>query len=578
MPKLSSAPAPPESEARPPSPDLYRLLHQALRRRPGPRTPAEAAPPAGDAAPRPDEAAAESPPEPDPTPLVPGFTLDVVFAEPPPGARDETPTPPDAPRAATALAPPDAPRVDETPTPPDAPRVDEVPAPTDAPLDHAAAYALPPRRAHSLAWVASLSLHGSLAALAAWLLAASVPHARGAAPPAPAGAAPAEPARAAALSATVELATLFDDSSLRLPEVELEPRPSGAEPAPRPDAGRPGRGGEAEVERPALNLSDRDDAIDLSKDVQSRVDRSQVQRLRVALDRASRDDRRATLEPMELTFLASGDGHWSERRPLAESDPSRGARAAAPPSLEGASAGAPPRPPEGPLPPSPPGNARLGNRRASTGVGLMHGEPGPRHHQSADVAFARPRITRGRPAVPADVNDKPRDNVESAQEVAANEQSLLHASTAGGEVAPAGRGGERGPAATGSGGPEGPGSRAAPMGQGQGPLVDLDGTDPRLSDYHRRLLAKIHPLWANAFPRWAALEGLQGLAIIQFTVLANGSITGARVLRPSGVPEFDENVRRAVLRAAPFPPLPPNFNARSVNFKITFDSPNPAVR
>ncbi|HEU4409403.1 MAG TPA: energy transducer TonB [Polyangiaceae bacterium] len=405
-----------------------------------------------------------------------------------------------------------------------------------------------------------------------------MPHARGGPSAAPAGAALEAPRPAPIATATVELDALFDDSSLRLPEVALEPHPSGAEPTPRPDTGQPGRGGEQAARRPALNLADRDDEIALSKDVQSRVDRSQVQRLRVAADRASRDDRRATLEPMELTFLASGDGSWHERRPLAADDPSRGARAAAPPSLEGANAGGPARPPEGPLPPSPLGNARLGNRQASTGVGLLHGEAGPRHHQSADVAFGRPLVTQGRPAVPANVNDKPRDNVESVQEVASNEQSLLHASTAGGEPAPAGRGGEQGPEATGAGGPEGPGSRATPLGQGQGPLVDLDGSDPRLSDYHRRLLAKIHPLWANAFPRWAALEGLQGLAIIQFTVLADGSITGVRVLRPSGVPEFDENVRRAVLRAAPFAPLPANFNARSVNFKITFDSPNPAVR
>jgi TonB family protein len=440
------------------------------------------------------------------------------------------------------------------------------------------AYALPRRRAHSLAWVASLSLHASLLAAAAWLVATTVPHGRGATAQAPSGAQPIEPMRPPSLSTLLEVDTLFDDSQLRLPQVELEPPPSGAEPAARPDAAREGRGGERDVARPALNLADRDEAIDLSKDVQSRVDRSQVQRLRVAPDRASRDDRRATLEPMELTFLASGDGSWQERRPLAAEDPSRGARAASAPTPEGANAGAPARPPEGPLPPSPLGQARVGNRHASTGVGLLHGEPGPRHHPSADVAFARPLVTQGRPAVPADVNDKPRDNVESAQEVAANEQSLLHASTAGGQVAPTGRGGELGGAATGAGGLEGPGSRATPLGQGQGPLVDLDGSDPRLSDYHRRLLSKIHPLWANAFPRWAALEGMQGLAIIQFTVWPNGSITGVRVLRPSGVPEFDENVRRAVLRAAPFAPLPPNFHARSINFKITFDSPNPAVR
>jgi TonB family protein len=209
----------------------------------------------------------------------------------------------------------------------------------------------------------------------------------------------------------------------------------------------------------------------------------------------------------------------------------------------------------------------------------MHGEPGPRHHQSADVAFARPLVTEGRPAVPANVSDRPRDNVDSAQEVASTEQSLLHASTAGGVPAPEGRGGEERPdEATGAGGPPGAGSRAAPLGQGQGPLVDLDGNDPRLTDYRRRVLAKVHPLWANAFPRWAALEGLQGRAIVAFTILPDGSVANVRVTRPSGVPEFDENVRRAVVRAAPFDPVPSNLNARTLRWTISFDALNPAVR
>lgn len=641
VPKKSPASAPPEGEARPPSSDLYRLLQQSLRRRPSltsspelSRATAQASPPNE---PEPSALLELAPPL-DLTPIVPEPTLDVIpfptapFLDEAPSQGTEA-----LPQGVEALlqsnnatqqsdeatpqndeatlrgdeailqgndAPPQdadaslqgtdassqgddaSPQGDDislqgadiSPQNDDAPQLSgEGPqSPSQLPAPPVA-YALPPRRAHSLAWVASLSLHGSLVALAAWLLASSVPYARGGTLAAPAAAAPESP-RVATLSTTVEVDTLFDDSKLRLPEVALEPHPSGNEPTPRPDTGRTGHGGERAAARPALNLSDRDDEIELSKDVQSRLDRSQVQRLRVAADRASRDDRRATIEPMELTFLASGDGSWHERRPLAEHDPSRGARAAALPSLEGASAGGPARPPEGPMPTAPPGNARLGNRQASTGTGLMHGEPGPRHHQSADVAFGRPMVTQGRPAVPANVNDKPRDNVESVQEVSSSDQSLLHASTAGGEPTLAGRGGEPGPESTGSGGPNGPGSRAAPLGQGQGPLIDLDSTDPRLSDYNRRLRAKIHPLWANAFPRWAALEGLQGLAIIQFTVLSDGSVAGARVLRPSGVPEFDENVRRAVLRAAPFAPLPPNLNARTLNVKLTFDASNPAVR
>src|SRR5262245_64007349 len=78
--------------------------------------------------------------------------------------------------------------------------------------------------------------------------------------------------------------------------------PGGGEPLARPDMNRAGRGGSLRADNAALNLADRDDGLTLSREVTSRIDRDQIQRLATAKDRASEDDRRATTRPMELVF------------------------------------------------------------------------------------------------------------------------------------------------------------------------------------------------------------------------------------------------------------------------------------
>jgi hypothetical protein len=272
--------------------------------------------------------------------------------------------------------------------------------------------------------------------------------------------------------------SLADGPRIAAPDTSSQaaaPQPPGGAAVPRLDQQRPGRGGDP-TGQAALNLADHDAGLLLSKDLLSRLDRSQVQRIRTASDRASLEDRRATWNPMELTFLVSGKGKRQERRPAADTDPSRGERGASSPSVHGGAPGGAPQPPgEGEVA-RPVGNATAGGTRSSPARGAPDGNEGPDHHEGADVAFARPSVTRGRPAVPAAVVDRPRDNADSEQEVSSTTQSLLHASPAGGPAGE-GRGGEEGPGAPGSGGDQGNGSTSRAGGE-RG--ADASERDPRV--------------------------------------------------------------------------------------------------
>jgi TonB family protein len=347
----------------------------------------------------------------------------------------------------------------------------------------------------------------------------------------------------------------------------------GGDRVPRPDMVRPGRGGTVDASEPAANLADSNDGLTLDRDPLNRFDRSQVQRLRTATNRQSWDDRRATPNAMEMSFLASGtDGHHERRRPPARHDPSRGLLTHEQPTIAGGRLG-----PEefGSGSPEDPraGGAVMGSDRDRSGPGLATSRPGIDHRASASVALARPWVPAARPAVPAVERDRPNDTIDSAQEVAQRVASLIHASTAGGHVG-AGPGGTAGGATPGSSGLTGLGSRSRSNGYGPGPRRD-DMPDPRLVGYARNLLSRVR--WDRAFPEWAISQGRGGIAIIGVTVLPDGRVAKIRIVRPSGVVEFDRNLIAAIERAAPFDPIPHSLNTTELPVHLRFDALNPAV-
>ena len=73
------------------------------------------------------------------------------------------------------------------------------------------------------------------------------------------------------------------------------------------------------------------------------------------------------------------------------------------------------------------------------------------------------------------------------------------------------------------------------------------------SNYPGKVAAKLRR--ALKYPK-SAVSSSRGETQVAFTVLANGSATGVRVVSSSGSPVLDQAAMEAVRRASPFPPIP----------------------
>jgi hypothetical protein len=430
------------------------------------------------------------------------------------------------------------------------------------------------RSLHLWTWGASLALHVGLVSGFSWLALHKLA-AQSASPP--------RPVSTGDGTIAVELPRMAEGTLETQTDRPPDPRGDpphyfGGAPQAELDDGRLGRAGAPTTVAHPTNLSDRDEQIHLAQDLRNELDTDQQQRMRNAPDRASREDRRASREPMELSFLASGDGARAERRPPTDADPSRGARMSLPASMRGTELGAA-DPSDGDLERRPDlGSPQEGAAASAAGVGVHDGRVGLTHRAGAHVMHARPDVVLAAVSVPATRRGRARDDIDSDQEVAATLRSIVHASTAAGARGE-GTGGVAGGGAPGVGGATGTGSTGRPLGPGDAQWWDLDTSDARLFSYFRRIHQKLDPLWAHAFPLHATLELRQGLVIFAVTIAADGQ---AQVdwppLRPSGVPEFDRNCYEAILRAAPFGPIPAALGVSELRVRMPFDARNPVVR
>jgi TonB family protein len=344
----------------------------------------------------------------------------------------------------------------------------------------------------------------------------------------------------------------------------IEPPALGAAQVARPDLRRRGRGG-AHADAQALNLSSSSDGITLDRAPLNHLTRSQALHEHTAPRRASTDARSALTLPGELTLLV--DGEPAGRFKIPGGAPGRFAIAESPLVAPRAGAELDANATDVGLP-----VARLaGSVEQRTGAAA---ERSRLPASGGRLLSARPWVTRARPSSAARPRGPNADDVDSDQEVAARVTSLIQASTAGGSPGP-GPGGTPAPGVPGSDGASGAGSTSSAQGSGAGPGSDRS-LDPGLQGYYRALVARLSYALRDSFPDWAIREGRSGLVVFEMRLLESGRIAAVRVVRPSGIAEYDRNVISRVWRVGTFDPLPDTLGREAV-VKMSWDSLNPVV-
>lgn len=313
--------------------------------------------------------------------------------------------------------------------------------------------------------------------------------------------------------------------------------------------GQPGAAAGQGRARPHDNPLAGDDLDDLRFRPFNHPSRDSESRLPTEKRLVSPDNRRTTPNPMLSMVVVSQNGASPRRDPFRATVPR-------------------PRTEEGQSRPSPSGLLPSSDEPSSI---VAAEEPGiepllrPGAHGRARPAFRRPELQR---APPTTVSRRP------DPDLADHKERSLASRQRRPDLLDAARSQDRG-TDTGAGAGSQAGRRGDPHGEDHGQAVWLSAPDPRFALYFRRVHAKIQPLWS--FPKSLEVLLEQGDVIVEFTILSDGQIRDLRIRKSSGFPHFDQNVVAAVLKAAPFGPIPPGLGP-SVKVIAPFEFQNPLVR
>ena len=99
--------------------------------------------------------------------------------------------------------------------------------------------------------------------------------------------------------------------------------------------------------------------------------------------------------------------------------------------------------------------------------------------------------------------------------------------------------------------------------------IRLDTSDPQYVTYFNSIKRAIEIVWQ--YPELALRYGLQGRLLLEFSVLGNGDIEGAKIIRSSGSNLLDEEALRAVKAAGPFGPIPSWLGKNRIDIVASFE-------
>ncbi len=99
--------------------------------------------------------------------------------------------------------------------------------------------------------------------------------------------------------------------------------------------------------------------------------------------------------------------------------------------------------------------------------------------------------------------------------------------------------------------------------------VHLNTRDPQYITYFGSIKRAIEVVWQ--YPEMALRYGLQGKLLMEFSILDNGELARARIVRSSGSNLLDDEALRAVRSAAPFSPIPPWIGKDKLDILASFE-------
>ena len=98
--------------------------------------------------------------------------------------------------------------------------------------------------------------------------------------------------------------------------------------------------------------------------------------------------------------------------------------------------------------------------------------------------------------------------------------------------------------------------------------VDLGSSDNKYTSYLKRIKKKIEAIWI--YPQAAFEREEEGIAVIKFSIGEGGDITSSQILESSGYNYLDQGALDVVRTAAPYAPLPREFNISQLNIVARF--------
>lgn len=73
---------------------------------------------------------------------------------------------------------------------------------------------------------------------------------------------------------------------------------------------------------------------------------------------------------------------------------------------------------------------------------------------------------------------------------------------------------------------------------------------------------------AKFYPRWARQRGFEGVVGVQFVIKSDGNVMGLKVVRPCHCDVLNKAACDAILKAAPFHPMPQHMENQEMAMEI----------